>query len=104
MFSKLKTLFEPILDFAVKPFLWIHPNVMSLIAFVVSCGSGVALAFGRPDLATILFLGNILDAFDGQIARKTGKISRFGGLLDTNLDRITEAVFFFGAGYGGYIS
>ncbi|MBN1915720.1 CDP-alcohol phosphatidyltransferase family protein [Candidatus Dojkabacteria bacterium] len=104
MFSKLKSVFEPLLNILIRPFLWISPNVMSMIAFSISAGSGIALAIGKPRLAAILFVGNILDSFDGQIARKTGRVTKFGGLLDTNLDRLAEAVFFFGAAYGGYIS
>jgi phosphatidylglycerophosphate synthase len=104
MFSGLKSKFEPVLDILTKPFLSIPPDFFSVLALIVPSLAGLALASRRNILAAVLFLGNIFDAFDGYIARKTGKTSKFGGLLDTTFDRIVEAAVLLGAAAGGYVS
>jgi len=104
MFSKLRSILQPILDVVTIPFLWMSPTLLNFLALVFALLSGYFLAKGNNILAAVLFLGNIFDVFDGHVARKTGKVTKFGGLLDTVLDRISEAIFFFGAAYGGFIS
>ncbi len=49
-------------------------------------------------IATILVLviASFLDAVDGAMARKYGKVSRFGGVLDSVLDRIAEIALYAG--------
>jgi phosphatidylglycerophosphate synthase len=104
MIHKLRKPLDPFLKAITAPFLWIHPNTISLLTLLFSVASGVALSQGRFKLGALLFAGNILDVFDGYIARAMGKTSRFGGVLDTVLDRVAEAIFFFGAAFGGLIS
>ena len=104
MLNKLRDWLKPTLDFIVKPFLWIHPNVITLSTLLFSLGAGIALSSGDHILGAILFSGNILDMFDGHIARQSGKSTKFGGLLDTLVDRTNEGIFFFGAALGGFIS
>jgi phosphatidylglycerophosphate synthase len=59
-------------------------------------GSAVAagLILSRYWLAAgFVFAGaNILDSFDGSIARLTGKESRLGAFLDSTFDRLSEAL------------
>jgi CDP-diacylglycerol--glycerol-3-phosphate 3-phosphatidyltransferase len=50
--------------------------------------------------ALVMLFGGILDMFDGALARATDRVSRFGGLLDSVVDRISEAVIL--AGVVGY--
>jgi CDP-diacylglycerol--glycerol-3-phosphate 3-phosphatidyltransferase len=38
-----------------------------------------------------MILASGLDMFDGAVARSTGRVSKFGGLLDSIVDRISEA-------------
>lgn len=104
MFSKLRSFLQPILDIVTIPFLWMSPTLINFIAIGFAIASGVFLARGDNTLGAILYAGNIFDVFDGHVARKTGKVTKFGGLLDTTLDRLSEAIFFFGAAYGGFIS
>ena len=39
-----------------------------------------------------LIAASALDMFDGAVARATGRVSKFGGFLDSVADRISEAV------------
>ena len=43
----------------------------------------------------VLFAG-VFDLFDGALARATGKVSDFGALLDSTIDRVSEAVVLLG--------
>jgi CDP-diacylglycerol--glycerol-3-phosphate 3-phosphatidyltransferase len=44
----------------------------------------------------VFLSGSLLDALDGALARLTGKASAFGALLDSVLDRLSEAALFVG--------
>jgi len=38
----------------------------------------------------VLLIAGVCDALDGQLARRTGQVTRFGAFLDSNVDRIEE--------------
>lgn len=61
-------------------------------AFVIASG---ALAWG----GVILLASAALDAFDGTLARATGRVSRFGGVFDSTIDRLFEGAVFAGVLY-----
>ena len=44
----------------------------------------------------LILLGGLCDTIDGQLARSTGKATRFGALLDSTVDRYSEFIMFFG--------
>jgi len=56
----------------------------------------VALYLGSPPLrlagVALLFTGLMLDTVDGMVARRTGRTSLFGGVLDIAADRTYELV------------
>jgi len=51
-----------------------------------------------------MFMAGAFDVFDGEVARRTGKEGAAGAFLDSNLDRISDAVVILGLIYGGYIT
>ncbi len=55
-------------------------------------------------LACIAFSGSLFDAVDGYVARKTGKVSRFGGFIDAVFDRISDFFFIAAFGYAGIVT
>ena len=76
------------------------PNTLTLLGFLVSLGAGVVIALGyKYNLLIggflILFSG-AFDLFDGALARAKGKVTKFGALLDSSLDRLSEAVVLLG--------
>ena len=78
---------------------WTHvsPNVISLIGFFLTIGVAFVIGSGYLQLGGLLVLAAALfDALDGTLARMTGQTSRFGAFLDSTLDRLSEAVIFFG--------
>jgi len=75
----------------------ISPNVITVIGFVLMIGVAVVLAMGYFVLAGILITAvAIFDAVDGTLARMMGRTSRFGAVLDSTLDRFSDAVIFLG--------
>ena len=69
-------------------------TVLGFIVIVVAAvlaGAGHLFAAGWVMLAASFF-----DMIDGALARHTHKVTRFGGILDSTLDRVSEAVILIG--------
>lgn len=70
----------------------VTPNTMTLLSLVPALLSGILAAYGALGWATLfLLLSGLFDMLDGPLARSTGTVSRFGALLDSTVDRITDA-------------
>ncbi|OLC52744.1 MAG: hypothetical protein AUH85_16120 [Chloroflexi bacterium 13_1_40CM_4_68_4] len=70
----------------------LSPNAVTVLGVVVSiAGAAVLVAFGPLPGFIVLALGAVADSLDGQLARATGRVSVFGGFLDSTLDRISDA-------------
>jgi CDP-diacylglycerol---glycerol-3-phosphate 3-phosphatidyltransferase len=91
---------------AIDPFIqlltrWnMHPNTFTTLGFIVSCFSTYFMAVGSFRFAALLvLLAGLFDTIDGKLARDSGKVSRFGALFDSTLDRYSEVILFFGMAY-----
>ena len=77
--------------------LGIGPNVATLLGVAIA---GVAAYFASTGdflIAGILVIaGSAFDLVDGGLARRAGTVSRQGALLDSVLDRVSEAAIFLG--------
>jgi CDP-diacylglycerol---glycerol-3-phosphate 3-phosphatidyltransferase len=82
------------------PFLFhprVHPNVLSLIGVIVSLGGAWAFAEGAFRWgAGIVLLGGLFDLVDGVVARRQGRVTTFGGFLDSSLDRVVDMALLLG--------
>src|SRR3954451_5975965 len=75
----------------------INPNILTFIGVGINVGSGLLFGFGRFFWAgIILIVANLFDMLDGQVARLSGRVTRFGGFLDSSLDRLSDMVVFVG--------
>jgi CDP-diacylglycerol--glycerol-3-phosphate 3-phosphatidyltransferase len=75
----------------------VTPNGLTVIGFLVSVGSAVALAQGYFVAGGLLVLfAGAFDLLDGPLARAKGQSTRFGAMLDSSLDRLSEAAVFLG--------
>jgi CDP-diacylglycerol--glycerol-3-phosphate 3-phosphatidyltransferase len=75
----------------------IRPNHVTIAGFLVAAGSGYLASSGSLRLAGAVYLvGSALDALDGALARRTGRVSRFGAFLDSLLDRAGEGALLLG--------
>ena len=91
-FSKLLT---PLVNALTR---WgIHPNSLTLAGLVITFMAAAALIKGHLRIAGLLILlGGLCDSIDGNLARCTGKATRFGALFDSVIDRYSEFVMFLG--------
>ena len=69
----------------------ISANALTMFGFLVVVGAAVLIVLGRPFWAGVVMLsGSLLDGLDGAVARLTGKAGRFGAMLDSVFDRLSE--------------
>jgi CDP-diacylglycerol--glycerol-3-phosphate 3-phosphatidyltransferase len=75
----------------------INPNILTVIGVALNVGCGVLFGMGKFFQAGIcLIVANLFDMLDGQVARLSGRVTRFGGFLDSSLDRLSDMVIFVG--------
>lgn len=73
--------------------LGVSANTITYVSLVIAVASCVAAALGAFALAAgLLVLSGVCDALDGVVARSTGTVSRYGALLDSTVDRVTDAL------------
>lgn len=77
--------------------LGLTPNLVTLTGLAIAGAGAYVIAIGNwwAGGLIVLFAG-IFDLFDGALARETGKASDFGALLDSTIDRVSEAVVLLG--------
>ena len=76
------------------------PNHLSLLGFAGNLGAAVLAARGDFLLAGLAVLGaSAIDLLDGALARATGRATRFGAVLDSVLDRLSEAAVLAGLAF-----
>ena len=75
----------------------VNPNILTVIGVAINVGCGLLFGYGHFFWAgIILIVANLFDMLDGQVARLTGRVTRFGGFLDSSLDRLSDMVVFVG--------
>jgi CDP-diacylglycerol--glycerol-3-phosphate 3-phosphatidyltransferase len=78
----------------------IHPDYITVAGLVVVMIASFFIARGQVQLGgIILILGLPLDALDGAVARAMHRRDKFGGLLDSTLDRYADSLIFAALGY-----
>ncbi|MBN2012991.1 CDP-alcohol phosphatidyltransferase family protein [candidate division KSB1 bacterium] len=88
----------PITDFFVK--LGVNPNFFTTVGLIISLIASFYLAAGSLRLGgALVLLGGIFDTFDGKVARASNRVTKFGALYDSTLDRYSEVFVFFGLAY-----
>ncbi len=75
----------------------IPPNVLTIIGLVINLACGVLFGFGEFFWAGIvLIVANLFDMLDGNVARLSGRVTRYGGFLDSTIDRLSDMGAFLG--------
>jgi len=71
----------------------VTPNTLTWLGFWITVGAAVLVATGNLFAAGfVVLVAGFLDMLDGALARTTNQVTRFGGLLDSTLDRLSEAI------------
>ncbi len=90
----------------------ITPNKISFIGFICSLVASFLIAIGWMYysiwlawlIPCTLGVGGAFDLFDGEVARRTDQETQSGAFLDSNLDRLSDAIFILGLIYGGLVN
>lgn len=88
----------PIVDYFIARNL--NPNWFTTVGFILSVGTTYLFAVGDLRLAGVfVLLAGVFDVIDGRVARATNRVTKFGALYDSTLDRYSEVFMFFGLAY-----
>ena len=81
----------PVVQILVR--LQVSPNAVSVTGILVTIGAVGLFVGGAPVTAGLIFLlGSLLDVLDGELARASNRVTPFGAIFDSLLDRISEGV------------
>lgn len=82
---------EPIVRLLAKTS--VTPTALTWIGFFISVGAAVLIVFNNLFAAgfVVLFSG-FFDILDGALARLTNRVTRFGGVIDSTLDRVSDSL------------
>jgi len=71
----------------------ITPTTITWFGFLLSLGAATLIITGHPFAAgLVVLIAGFFDMLDGALARYTNRTTRFGAILDSTLDRLSEAV------------
>jgi len=89
--------------YVLKALVWVltltrvHPNVLTSIGLGINAVAAWMLARGEFLYAGLIVLcGAIFDLVDGPVARESNRVTRFGGFLDSVLDRYSDLILLMG--------
>jgi CDP-diacylglycerol--glycerol-3-phosphate 3-phosphatidyltransferase len=75
----------------------LKPNTLTWCALAISLIAAATIATNHPIIAGFLVLiSGLFDILDGALARSTNQATRFGALLDSTFDRISDAILILG--------
>jgi len=73
--------------------LGVTPNALTYTSLALAAGAGLAIASGHFGTAALVIItSGICDILDGVVARASGRISRYGALLDSSVDRLSDGL------------
>jgi archaetidylinositol phosphate synthase len=100
--EKAERIIEPIARKFVK--VGFTPNSLTCIGIAFGIIAAFLFAQGEQPLAGLALLTcGFFDVIDGAVARLAGRVTAFGGVLDSVADRYVELLIFVGIIYGGLI-
>ena len=80
--------------------LRVAPNALTLLGLLVTVAASALIAHGHLILAALtLIAAGAFDVLDGAVARLAGRVTPFGGVLDSTLDRYSDFAVFVGCAW-----
>jgi len=98
--SKTTKLLSPVTAILVRAGL--KPNHLTFLGLIL--GFAASLLIAKADLmggAILLMVSGLMDMLDGALARNEGKMTDFGGFLDSVFDRYVDVAIFVSLGVFG---
>ena len=75
----------------------ITPNVITWFGLLLAIGGAVLIVTGHLLAAgLVVLIAALFDTLDGALARYTNRVTRFGAVLDSTLDRLSDAALLLG--------
>ena len=110
--SKLKKRFQGIVETRITLLsrMGITPNILTLLGLLVSILTGYLILIWRsspfilPLCGVLVLLSGFIDAVDGILARTTGRVTVFGGFLDSLSDRYSDMIILSAVTVSGLIT
>ncbi len=91
------SIITPLINLFIK--MNINPNFFTVLGLIITT-AGTVVIFIERDLiklaGALILLGGICDIIDGKLARSSNRVTKFGALFDSSIDRYSEVVMFFG--------
>ncbi len=76
---------------------FITPNILTLFGFALTLGATALIVTGNLFASGfVVLVAGFFDMLDGALARITDQVTRFGAILDSTLDRLSEAALMLG--------
>jgi CDP-diacylglycerol--glycerol-3-phosphate 3-phosphatidyltransferase len=75
----------------------VHPNVLTSVGLAIN--TVAAWLFSRGEFfsaGVVVLCGGVVDLVDGPVARESSRVTRFGGFLDSVLDRYSDLILLMG--------
>jgi CDP-diacylglycerol--glycerol-3-phosphate 3-phosphatidyltransferase len=73
------------------------PNAITWLGFFITLGATALIVTGHFLAAGIVVIvAGSFDMLDGALARLSGQVTKFGGVLDSTLDRLSDAALLLG--------
>ena len=70
----------------------VTPNTITWLGFWITIGAAALIVTGHLFAAGfVVLVAGLFDILDGALARTTNRVTRFGSVLDSTLDRLSEA-------------
>lgn len=104
MLTVLKPVVEKSLQPVARALKHVNPNALSSLGLVFPVLFFLLLLNEQYAWALVAFIFNGVDLLDGMVARASGKVTAFGGFLDSTIDRFADFVVIAAFGFAGIVS
>jgi len=75
----------------------VSPNALTMTGLAINLGAAYLVAIGQfLSGGGLILISGLFDLLDGALARRAGRATKFGALLDSTVDRASEAAIFCG--------
>ncbi|HIH44113.1 MAG TPA: CDP-alcohol phosphatidyltransferase family protein [Candidatus Methanoperedenaceae archaeon] len=103
MLSEKKEILTAFIKPLARAITNVNPNSLTLLGLLTSLAAGYLFALGDSiEGGVLLLVSGFFDVLDGAVARENGRVTRFGGFLDSVCDRYADSAVFVGIMYAGY--
>ncbi len=102
------TVFKPVAERPLKPvaklFRNVNPNAISMLGIIFPLLFFLLVINHHYIWALVVFIFNWVDLLDGMVARLSKRVTKFGGFLDSTIDRFADFAVLAAFGFAFIVS